>query len=851
MDKNSFWKWLILVVLVTFSIILVVPPKDKIRYGLDLQGGTSFVVEIDKEKLREQVQNDAEPDASEAEIDAEVAIRLEGAAGNAEEILRNRIDPDGRKEPVIYAGKKNRIVVQIAGTDAAERKESERMIKEVAFLEFRLVHKSNGKLADALFRDNKAPEGFHIIRIGERSFYSPDRNSTLDTADAAYRKRLGRFGVPSSGYEFMLEKRTIDARTVYDPNFVKIRREMTGEYIKSASAGTDPMKGHVVNIAFDAEGRRLFAELTRSYSPGGDRNPDVNNTVQLAIVLDGVLHSAPSLREPIYRGEAQISGGFKSLANARFLAKVLKAGALPVPVKIVDQRFVAASLGEDSINSGIRAVIYGGVGILLFMLLYYLTCGVVADLALLLNMLLLPLGMAAAAGILGMLAKVPSSGNMAQLPVLTLPGIAGILLTIGMAVDANVLIFERIREEFTTGKRVWTAISAGYDRAFVTIMDANITTLLTGAILFLFGSGPIRGFAITLCAGIMASMFTALVVTKLFFRVLVSTGLMKSVKMLSLIGKTAVDFVSYRKMAAIASLIVIVGTCGVGAANWLDNPRKVFGVDFLGGTALTFKYNRADMPIDDFEAKFPVDEVDMAVRGAGIQEALIQYQRTMDSSTGYLQIRTGSDAIDGKRPSELTEETLQAAFPEAEFSLAMEDDVGNQVGSELKWSAILSIALALLGIIVYLSWRFELGFALGAIAALTHDVLATVGIYVATGHQLKLPIIAALLTIVGYSVNDTIVVFDRIREDLRLVRNKDFTEICNLSINQTLSRTVLTSMTTLLTVVMLLVFGGGAIFEFALALCIGVVVGTYSSIFVATPVVLAWYRGRKPEFASK
>jgi len=247
-----------------------------------------------------------------------------------------------------------------------------------------------------------------------------------------------------------------------------------------------------------------------------------------------------------------------------------------------------------------------------------------------------------------------------------------------------------------------------------------------------------------------------------------------------------------------------------------------------------------------------VESIRDTLAAAGIGEVHIQYQKDIDQLVDTaLQIKVGDEPIGGEKPSEIVKRSLVEKHADAGFTLSQEDEVGPQIGRELKRRAVWSIVVALLGIIIYLSWRFELGFAIGAIVALAHDVLVTVGVYSLFGRQLSLPIVAALLTIVGYSVNDTIVVFDRIREDLRLIRNKSFKEICNLSINQTLSRTLLTSLTTLITVVMLLVFGGGAINDFALALCIGVLVGTYSSIFVATPVVLLWHRDRRPEFAAK
>jgi len=835
MDKNALWKWLILLGLLCTSMALVWPPSAKIRRGLDLEGGTSFVVEIDREMAGREIKNRA-PNITDEELEKQVDETLDDSQARAVEVLRNRIDGLGINEPLIYASQDNRITIQLPGIDEDERAEAEDSITKLAFLEFRMVHKDNGELTQKLFNQGLAPDGYKIAKVAGRNFYKEDIRFE-GKRDRAFRESMGNFESIGAEHEFLLEERLEENQKVYSPAYVKRRRELSGEYVDTAGVSSDQLNRPTVTLKFDGKGSKLFSRLTADFQPGGARNPNPDNLRQLAIVLDGTLYSAPTIRTAIY-GDAEISGNF-SLTDATRLARILTAGALPAPVRIVEQRSVEPSLGEDAIQSGVRAIVYGGVGVLVFMLVYYLMCGVVADLALLLNILLLPLGMILAAGFMSIFVR-EGAGEPFRLPVLTLPGIAGILLTIGMAVDANVLIFERIREEKGAGKRFWTAVTAGYDRAFVTIMDANITTLLTGVILFLFGSGPIRGFAVTLCAGIMASMFTALVVTKLFFGLIANKADVKALKMLSIIGKTTVDFVGKRKLASILSLAVIVVSWGIMVSQAVKQPSAVFGVDFTGGVSMTFKVDERQ-PVEDMRAR---------LEGAGLADVYIQYQEEMEQGGDtFLQVKTSTREVADQRVDDVAKNALVQAYPEGNHVLQDTNKVGAQVGRELTKSAILSIFLALLGIIVYISIRFEFGFALGAIVALAHDVLVTVGLYTLFGRQLSLPIVAALLTIVGYSVNDTIVVFDRIREDLKLVRGKTFMDICNLSINQTLSRTLLTSLTTLITVVMLLVFGGGAINDFAMALCIGVLVGTYSSIFVATPVVLAWYKGRKPDFS--
>ncbi|MDA1044627.1 MAG: protein translocase subunit SecD [Verrucomicrobia bacterium] len=836
-DKNAIWKWLILVLAITGSLIFVTPPKDKITLGIDLAGGTSFTVEMDEAQVIESVRSDM-PDASAGDLEAERKRRMSGAQERALEVIRNRVDSTGTSEPIIYPYKDNRIIVQLPRASDEEVQRAEEMISSAAFLEFRAVHKDNAKLTDELLQARLAPPGFEVVDSSSGLLFRRTKDYDEEKQKPGFQARVSRFHAPDSAHSLLMEKETVDGVTLYRPCFVDRRAPVTGSNLKDASVDFGALNDPVVNIRFDTKGAAKFKNVTKDLAPGGRLNPGMDTYRQLAIVLDGTLYSAPRINEAISGGRAQIEGRFTN-DEAHFLANVLKAGSLPVPVKIVEKRQVEASLGKASVESGVRAIIYGGIAVLIFMMAYYLSSGVIANLALLLNIVLLPLGMVIAAGFLGIFATDAVTRGRVSLPVLTLPGIAGILLTIGMAVDANVLIFERIREENRAGKSFWNAINAGYDRAFVTILDANLTTLLIGIILFIFGSGPIRGFAVTLCAGIIMSMFTALVVTKLFYGVAASVFKMKTLKMVSFFKDTSFDFIAKRKMAVVFSVVVITVTWAIMVTQGLQRPSQIFGVDFTGGSALIFSY----------DTKLPNAELRGALEKKGIVSPMIQYQEALQGGGGArLQIIVSSEAAQGAKPSELVRSVLAQDYAANGFKLLQEDDVDGQVGKELTRRAILAIVISMIGIIIYISWRFELGFALGAIVALIHDVLFTVGLYTLFGRQLSLPIVAALLTIVGYSVNDTIIIFDRIREDLRLMRNNTFREICNISINQTLSRTLLTSGTTLIMVVMLLIVGGGAINDFALALLIGIIAGTYSTVYVATPVVLLWYKEKRPDF---
>lgn len=837
-DKFAIWKWLILIAAVAFSLVVVTPPKDKVRLGIDLIGGTSITVELDVEEVTRNVRQE-KPDATEAEITAAVQKILDGAQDRALEVIRNRVDNLGVSEPIIYPAKGHRIVVQLPGASGTKIAEAEEAIRRAAYLQFRMVHKDNARFVRELLDKRLVPEGYRIEQAGSGTYYAIDESFPKENRTPAWRDRLGRFNLPDPSYEFMLDKQDVEGRTLYQPVFVKRYPELTGEYLEDASVDFGKMGESLVLLRFDSKGAKKFAQVTADYAPGGARNPNPNEHCQLAIVLDGTLYSAPRINEAIYGGRAQIEGRF-SFEEAQFLSNILRAGSLPAPVRVVEKRTVSPSLGSDSIKGAVRASIYGSVLVALFMGGYYLLAGIVANLALVLMVVLLPLGMILAAGFLGIFARDATAGGPIQLPVLTLPGIAGIALTIGMAVDANVLIFERIREEQASGKRLWSSIEAGFDRAWSAILDSNLTTLLTGVILFVFGSGPIRGYAVTLSAGIVVSMFTAIVVTKLLLGLVEATGKVQTLKMLQVIRVTSIDFLSKGKVAGALSIVVILATWALMVGRGLHNPGAVFGVDFTGGAALTYS----------FQKEVPLEDVRTALEGAGVSGPMLQYQHAVETETNTrLQIQVGTGNVSGKPYADVVKETMGTAFAGNGFTLEQDDEVGSQVGKELTGRAVKAIVLSLIGIIIYLWVRFEIGFAMGAIVALVHDVLVTIGIFSLLGQQMSLPIVAALLTIVGYSVNDTIVIFDRIREDMRLERGKTVREISNQAINRTLSRTILTSLTVLITVVMLLIFGGGAMHDFALAMFIGLLSGTYSTVYVATPVALFWHRDRKPEFS--
>ncbi|MBP7275018.1 MAG: protein translocase subunit SecD [Kiritimatiellae bacterium] len=825
MVKKDGWKWLILIALVGVSFIITWPPAEKIKYGLDIRGGASFMVEVDKADLRQRIRNRG--DVGEQALDAAVMDEAREARDISMEALRSRIDGLGIAEPAIYPQGDDRVVIQLPGVDQSKMDEARRSIQGVAFLEFRLVHKNSGRWVERMFDEARIPRGFKPATVGQQQVLLRDREAVKDTElDSAFFSALRRFA-PREGAELMLERHGEGGAEYYVPYYIETVQQLTGKAVQDSMVDYDQLGRPKIALQFTSEGRRRFAQVTRDYSPQGDKNRNSADGRQLAIILDGQLRSAPELRTEISDGRAEITGSFSQI-EARQLVNVLRTGALAAPMRIIEERSVEPTLGKDAVRSGVRAAIYGAIIVVVFIVGFYLLPGLIASFALVLDVLLLPVSAVLIANIFGMFGG-SAGGSSAGLPVLTLPGIAGIALTLGMAVDANVLIFERIREEQNAGKHFGPAVDAGYDCAFITIFDSNITTLLAAVIMFTQGSGPVRGYAITLSAGILVSMYTAIVVTRMIFNRMIASGKFTSVRMLSILGKTHVDFMRLGKpaLALSATAIIILGVLFVrrGAEN--------YGVDFTGGSALMV----------EFKERVPVDDIRKVLADAGI-DATPQYQEV--GGDKQLVIRVGEEQ------GEQAESVVESAFAEQGFVVTQQDTVGAQVGDELKRKGLLALMWAIIGMTIYITFRFEFSFAVGSLVALAHDAVLAVGLFSFFGRTLSTPMIAALLTIIGYSVNDTIVIFDRIREQRKLHPGSKFRDAANLAINQTLSRTILTSGTTLMTVTALLLFGGGSIFDLALMLFIGIVVGTYSSIFIATPIAQLWYPERKtPEFARK
>ena len=841
--RNNIWKWLVLALIAVVSFYVCNPPKEKVRLGLDLNGGTSFTLGVDTEKLAQSIIA-ANPAITNQEgaVDAQIAKTLEGCDDRIIQVIRRRVDAMGTNEPVIQGMKNHRLLVQLPGADEKTRKEAKASLQNAAFLEFRLTHPKNDQLVAKLLSKEVCPPGYKKSGSG---YARLDNWSTL-SQQPGYAAQFSRFETPDARYSFMLED---NGDGTFSPNFVARSTEprVTGEDLVSSQVERDPTSGGLsIGFRLSAEGGRKFSQLTRNYKAHGPKNP-TDKGRQLAIILDDQLISAPVIQSEI-GSQGQITGRFDA-KSAKKLSDELNAGALPAPMKILAETTVAPTVGEDAIHAGLVAAAMGFCLVAIFMFIYYWMAGLVADIALFLDIALLPTALVVVANVLGVFAHDPSmgGGGSMQLPVLTMPGIAGLVLSLGMAVDANVLIFERIREEFMAKKAAGEAIKLGYGRAFTAIFDSNLTTIITGVILFVVGTGPVRGFAITLTAGVVISMFTAVVVTRLVFDHCVDSSRMAPFKMMHFFKNPKFDFMKATKFTVGISFAIIAVSLAIFAVRFLNNKASVLSVDLTGGTSIVYNLKEEAKP-SETDIRACLNDFDNA--------AVIQFQSGVGNST--LLVKTGETAetakgqtLEGKDVGAYVTKLLQEKFPQAEFKAASVDEVGSMVGADLKKSGTLAVLFSLIAILVYVGFRFQFGFGLGALVALAHDALISIGLFSLCGRQISLIVITAVLTIIGYSVNDTVVLFDRIREMLRHDKKLSFYDLCNAAVNACLSRTVITSVTTFFAVLALFAFGDGSIFDFALIMLFGVVAGTFSSVFIATPIMFWWYKGKRPDFEAE
>lgn len=926
---------------------------DGIRLGIDLAGGTNMVFQVKQDEGKE--------------LTNEIMDKMVGAIGK-------RINPSGTSEITVRQVGADRIEVIVPGKDAQTVADIKRRITKLGSLEFYIT-------VDERYDDATMIRDARALPVGQSELIRTLENDVKEV----YAKWLPAYELGADREPKLLEmsntiKRTREKtrevngqteRYTTEEYLVSVGREemrVSGKYLKRAGSGIDSETGRqMVTFAFNAQGANRFSRLTAANQP----KPGRDNR-HLAIVLDGMLYSAPAINAVI-SDRGQITGDF-SAKEIKELTDVLNAGALEVPIdpKPLSEATIDPTLGEDVRQKGVQAIFVAGGVVVIFMMVYYGFAGLVAIACLLLNLIL----------VLTVMIGIKAT--------FTLPGLAGLVLTIGMAVDANVLIFERMREETNRGSSLRMAIQNGFGKAFTTIVDANVTTLITAVILYMIGTDQVKGFAVSLFIGIVMSMFTALYVGRVIFDVAEKRGWIKKLSMFSLVGETNWDFLSKRKLCTVISLVLI----GTGMAAFISRGEQNYDIDFTGGTMVTFqltepaetdavedvlqgafegqnitverltlagedgaeggkhfrlrttesdtaenaeeensaeqrvrlkvndafssndsmKLLKVSMTHGDF-SEYVIEEDDdsgkalLNARFNGGQSTEFTFSEEVAIGTikdmlaaAITEIQAGDQPKYGDQPEsffeiegtdgsgtqtfgqdvqkfktvtalatpDLEKADFEAAVASMEAKLASEplfDEVNtfaSAVASEMKTAAVMAIVISLLAIVAYVWFRFQrITFGFAAVVALVHDVLIVLGlmalasrfsgssigdILLLNDFRINLPMVAAFLTIVGYSLNDTIVVFDRIRE----VRGKDpnlTTEIVNKSLNQTLSRTLLTSLTTFIVVIILYSTGGEGIHGFAFCLTLGVIVGTYSSIYVASPV-LVWLMNRDAKKAA-
>jgi len=778
-----------------------------VNLGLDLQGGIHMVLGFELTPEQEEKGYDEEY------LQQQVLQRI-----------RRRINEFEAKDPVIQAMGSNKIQIQLPGERRIER--AKQLIMKTAFLTFHLVAgpEETVKLFDAIEDHPKFDKRFTpFLRPPEmpgRPFRVPVEN--IDRVKAVVDEVNAMPDLMPEGKMLALSEppKLWDPKQVYLLYLMGKEPLITGEGLRMALPRPDNDHPGKYMILFEnsAESARRFGEVT-----------EANIGKEMAIVLDGVVSSAPVIQSKITR-HGQITGNFTG-PESNDLAIALNSGAMPVPVYEEYTGVVGASLGSDSIRQGVNASIAGLIAVVAFMLLYYRVGGIVANIALFFDGLI----MLAAFAYFGL--------------TLTLPGIAGFVLTLGMAVDANVLIFERVREELLNGKSLAASIDLGYKRATVTILDANVTTLIAALVLLQFGTGPVQGFGTALAIGICTSVFTALVLTKTVFDVVIERKWLAKFTMMSLIKPgTKIPFIGFRNKGFVLSGVVILAGLGVFFGRGYENN---LGVDFASGTNMFIRLASEDnVDIGDVRARLDA---------AGFSKAVVQeYGEGGEMGRNKFAVRmseiqsrgeNGAEQADLESRVKDTLAPLCAATADPDnVVIEKVDSVGPAIGSQLRLDAAKAMFYAMVFMIAYMWFRYNLVFGITGVIALFHDSIIAIGILSLAGRHIDMNVIAALLTIVGYSINDTVVVYDRIRENMQLSvgRGLHLSEIMNAAINQTLGRTLLTSFTTLLTVVMLFIFGGPVINDFAFCLIVGVIVGTYSSIFVASALAYVFQTLRRP-----
>ncbi|NOX24676.1 MAG: protein translocase subunit SecD [Deltaproteobacteria bacterium] len=857
MNKKLRWKIIFLALITIFSITSIVPSFNKsvpdwwktylapvgLKLGLDLQGGMHLILKVNLAKAIDNSLDFAAQDLKEALQEKHISvvktaspnkgkliftvpnksaintiksvvkdefpnlnIKVEDEAGSfpriimrltkkrvqfikknavnqSLEIIRNRIDQFGVSEPVIVRQGSDEIVVQLPGIKDPKR--ALKLIGQTAQLEFKMVVENNG--------------GLNLNSLINQAIQSGQwqRGESLSKLNQALARQLP----PDTEVYFETNTDSQTGIKTKSPLLVKSQVMMSGDMIADAQVRVGgSFNEPYCTLDLTGRGGKKFAEIT---------SKNVNK--RFAIILDGKVKSAPVIREKILGGRAQISGNF-TYEEASDLAIVLRIGALPAPVEIVQNLTVGASLGKDSIHKGVASGLLGVALVVIFMLVYYRFSGLIANCALMLNVLLVFAGLAF------------------MNATLTLPGIAGIILSIGMAVDSNVLIFERMREEFALGKSVRAGVEGGYSKAFWTIVDSQVTTLITALALFLFGTGPIKGFAVTLSFGVTFNLFTTLFGTKIVYDYLYGKRALKKLTFMKFLDKPNFDYMKIRKITFTVSTILAL--LGVVAFVQILRGQANLGVDFAGGSMLEYQ---AAKP-------FTLKEARAALTKHGLGG--VQLQKVEGSNQLIIKLKKSTKTVENLDKGVTI--ALNAELSKDQFKIISETEIGSSISSDLRNKAILAIFISLFGIIFYLALRFDIRFGLAGVIAIFHDVLVVLGICYIMNVEITLLLVTALLTLAGYSINDSVVVFDRIRENLkRQGHEKNFIALINRSTNEMLARTLVTSMTTVLSLVAIFFLGGVVLHDFAFALIIGIIVGTYSSVFIASPLLYVWSKEKQ------
>lgn len=732
-------------IVVALCLVAVLPVEDKLKGGIDLVGGSSFIVEIQPGKDEEGTPLPVN----------------EGAIEQAKATLSKRLSNSGLSDNLMQPLGENRLIIEMPGVGPERRDEIRETIETTARLLLKKVHPNSDQILAQIEAGTKTLEpGYQVYPIRRTD--------------------------PETGKVIGQDKILLSRKTIVGGDKVDLARPGNGL--------------GVINVTLSKEGGRRLTNATGSMTIGRDR---------MAVVLDDEVLIAPSVNAIL--GRNFIVEGLDGREEVRTVSNALN-NPLKYPLNILSERNVTARYGEEVVRQGVTAAIAGLALTLLFVLIYYRFAGFVALIGLTVNMLIL-------------------FGAMAMFgATFTLPGIAGIILTIGVAVDANVLIYERLREEIAGGKSLINAIRAAYEKAFSAIFDANITTLLTAIILLWRASDQMKGFAITLTIGILSSMFAALLVTRVFFFWGSDTKALKKLSFMNLIPAKTIKFMEMRKPAFMLSSIILIGSLVVMGTK----RESSLGIDFLGGSIVNIQLKEGQ-ELSEATVKKAISDLTLE------KKPTIQLEQPVGAAGDLISIKCATndlEKIETKLRSDIG--ILAEKNTEGNYDIALDNEtISASLGGEFLKNSFYALGLGLLAVLFYISLRFEFSFAVGAFAALFHDILICIGVVIMCGTELSLIHVGAFLTIAGYSINDTIVVFDRMRESLRSKRG-DVAQVMNLAINATLSRTILTSVTTFVAVLVLWIFGGSALKDFSFAIMIGVVVGTYSSIFIAAPVVYIW-----------